>query len=173
MSVLQHLTDYIANTTALLAPLTLPLASIAPLSDLIDHVTTTQVHPTYFPFLRFGAIHAARVSLVWAGMTKNRKTKVPVLQDLFGYLVLCCRFAVLAIDVADFRGRRDDCIAPAVTATVMACRSYAMADISYNLSPSHPDWNLKLYGLNNPDIDKSPGSLYRRCNSRNNNHRSP
>lgn len=93
MTILEELTSYISNTTSTLAPLTLPLGPVGPLSRLIDHVTTTPVHSAYYPFLRFGAIHATRLTLVWAGMTKGRKTPVPVLQDLFGYLVLACELA--------------------------------------------------------------------------------
>ena len=89
-ALLEGLTAYISNTTSTLAPLTLPLAPITPLTAFIDHVTTAHVHPTYFPFLRFGAIHAARLSLVWAGMTQSRKRPVTLLQDFFGYLVLAC-----------------------------------------------------------------------------------
>ena len=89
-ALLEGLTAYISNTSSTLAPLTLPLAPITPLTAFIDHVTTAHVHPTYFPFLRFGAIHAARVSLVWAGMTQSRKRPVTLLQDFFGYLVLAC-----------------------------------------------------------------------------------
>jgi hypothetical protein len=92
MTVLHDLTAYIANTTSTLAPINLPLAPVVPLSHFIDHITSTPVHPTYFPFLRFGAVHATRLTLVWAGMTKSRKKPVTVLQDLFGYLVLACAF---------------------------------------------------------------------------------
>lgn len=90
MSLLEGLTAYIANTTSTLAPLTLPLAPVLPLTKFLDHVTSSPVHSTYYPFLRFGAIHASRLTLVWAGMTKGRKKDVPIFQDLFGYLVLAC-----------------------------------------------------------------------------------
>jgi len=60
-------------------------------SDLIEHVNITPLHSTLFPYMRFPVIHAARVTLVWAGVTKGRK-KVPLLQDMFGYLVLACTF---------------------------------------------------------------------------------
>ncbi|KAK1921531.1 hypothetical protein DB88DRAFT_67105 [Papiliotrema laurentii] len=89
MTVLQDITAYIANTTTTLSPINLPLAPVTPLSQLLHHVTTTHVHPVYYPFLRFGAIHAARVTLVWAALTRGRKRTVPFFQDLFGYLVMC------------------------------------------------------------------------------------
>jgi hypothetical protein len=90
MTVLQDITAYIANTTTTLSPINLPLAPVTPLSQLLHHVTTTHVHPVYYPFLRFGAIHAARVTLVWAALTRGRKRTVPFFQDLFGYLVVAC-----------------------------------------------------------------------------------
>ena len=96
---LQHLTEYIANQTSTLSPITLPplslilpLAPISPIARLIQHVTTTPVHSTYYPYLRFGAIHAARVSIIWAGMTKGRKEKVGLVRDMIGYLTLACEF---------------------------------------------------------------------------------
>lgn len=67
-----------------------PLQPIAAVSAFLDNITTTPLHTTLFPYLRFPVMHAARVTLVWAGMTKARKD-VPVLQDLFGYLVLACK----------------------------------------------------------------------------------
>ncbi|WVQ83373.1 hypothetical protein IAT38_005514 [Cryptococcus sp. DSM 104549] len=92
MSTLEKLTELIADQTSRLAPITLtvpsPSTSILQLSQFVHHVTTTPIHPVYLPYLRFGAIHAARVTTVWAVMTKGRKGKVGVLQDLFGYLVL-------------------------------------------------------------------------------------
>ena len=132
MALLERLTEYIANQTSNLAPLTLPipqslsalsfdniqsllispksllsspssfLASsqlllTSPLSrtphivSFVRHITSTPVHETYYPFLRFGAIHASRVALVWAGLTKGGdRRNVGSLQDLFGYLTAAC-----------------------------------------------------------------------------------
>lgn len=73
---------------------TLPLAGIQPLSTFVNHLTTTPVHPSFYPYVRVGALHAARVATIWAGMTAahraGRAKKVGVAGDLFGYLVLCC-----------------------------------------------------------------------------------
>ncbi|ODN82246.1 hypothetical protein L202_02531 [Cryptococcus amylolentus CBS 6039] len=92
MALLAHLTDIVTEQASRLAPLTLiapsPSASILQLSDFVHHLTTTPIHPVYFPYLRFGAIHAARVTTVWAAQTKGRKGRVGTLQDLFGYLVM-------------------------------------------------------------------------------------
>ncbi|KAK8847366.1 hypothetical protein IAR55_005223 [Kwoniella newhampshirensis] len=92
MSLFEQLTELIAQQTSRLAPLTLtvpnPTTSIFQVSKLIDHLTTTPVHQVYLPYLRFGALHAVRVTTVWAGMIKGRKGKVGLLQDLFGYLVM-------------------------------------------------------------------------------------
>ncbi|ORX38863.1 hypothetical protein BD324DRAFT_569248, partial [Kockovaella imperatae] len=59
------------------------------ISRLVHHITTEPVHPIYYPFLRFGALHASRTCLVWAAATKTggSRRKVGRLQDLFGYLV--------------------------------------------------------------------------------------
>lgn len=94
MSLIEQLTGYISNQTSPLSPITLPplpVASIQPLSWLIEHLTSTPVHPTYYPFARFGVIHAARVATVWADSTKGKdRRKVGVLQDLVGFLVMSC-----------------------------------------------------------------------------------
>ncbi|WVQ76074.1 hypothetical protein IAR50_005711 [Cryptococcus sp. DSM 104548] len=92
MALLSHVTDVVAEQASRLAPLTLtapsPSTSILQLSDFVHHLTTTPIHPVYAPYLRFGAIHAARVTTVWAAQTRGRKGRVGVLQDLFGYLVM-------------------------------------------------------------------------------------
>ncbi|WVO16502.1 hypothetical protein L204_104179 [Cryptococcus depauperatus] len=67
---------------------TIPSAQIIQLSAFIHHLATTPIHPVYFPYLRLSAIHAARVTIVWAGVTRGRKQKVGRLQDLAGYLVM-------------------------------------------------------------------------------------
>lgn len=67
-----------------------PLAPIHPIKDLLAHLTSTPLHSVYFPFLRFGCLHAARAAFGWAAMTKARKETPGVLQDLLGYLTLSC-----------------------------------------------------------------------------------
>ena len=103
----QQWAEYVSNTTATvlsLQPVTLPLSSfaafsslsslstypLAPLEQLIAHLSSTPVHATYYPLLRFGVLHASRLALVWAKLTKGREGKVSYLQDLTGYLCLCC-----------------------------------------------------------------------------------
>ncbi|WWC86973.1 uncharacterized protein L201_001854 [Kwoniella dendrophila CBS 6074] len=89
MSIIQQLTDSISAQISTLAPITLsvPTTPIFQLSKFIHHITNTPVHPVYFPYLRFGVIHAVRVTTVWAGLTKAKRGGGR-LQDLFGYLVL-------------------------------------------------------------------------------------
>ena len=92
-SIFSFLTSRVADQTSILSPLTLPLpgANIRPIAAFLDHVTSTPVHEVYFPILRFGAIHAARVTIAWAGMTMGKDRKgVGRLGDLFGYLTLAC-----------------------------------------------------------------------------------
>ena len=80
---------------------------IQSITSLVDHLTTTTVHP-WFPYGKFAVLHAVRVSVVWASLTRGRKTrrgdigregrdagKVGVLGDLFGYLVMCCESLLL------------------------------------------------------------------------------
>ncbi|WVF69961.1 hypothetical protein IAT40_004746 [Kwoniella sp. CBS 6097] len=92
MALIESLTGKLSDTLAQLAPITLsvPTSPIFQVSKFVHHVTTTPIHPVYLPYLRFGVIHAARVTTVWAALTKARKNnkKVGVLQDLFGYLTM-------------------------------------------------------------------------------------
>ncbi|KAK6903797.1 hypothetical protein I203_107303 [Kwoniella mangroviensis CBS 8507] len=83
------LVDQLVGTISTLAPITLsvPTTPIFQVSRFIHHVTTTPIHPVYFPYLRFGVIHAVRVTTVWAGLKKGKK-RGGRLQDLFGYLAL-------------------------------------------------------------------------------------
>ncbi|WVQ69193.1 uncharacterized protein L199_007409 [Kwoniella botswanensis] len=83
------LIDQLVETVSTLAPITLsvPTTPIFQVSRFIHHVTTTPIHPVYFPYLRFGVIHAVRVTTVWAGLKKGKK-RGGRLQDLFGYLAL-------------------------------------------------------------------------------------
>lgn len=75
--------------------MSLPLAPVQPLSTLVSHLVTAPVFPG-LPIARFGALHAARVAIVWAGMTKAKRAarskKVGLMGDLFGYLTMCCKF---------------------------------------------------------------------------------
>jgi len=92
-TLLTSFTSRIANQTSLYSTLTLPLplAPIHPLSALLEHITSKPVHEVYFPFLRFGAIHAVRTTTMWAAMTRGKdRGGVSRLQDLFGYLTLAC-----------------------------------------------------------------------------------
>ena len=98
--ILTHLTQYVANQTSSLAPITLNLPSIPvhSVATFISHITSHPVHPTYFPFLRFATIHAARVTTVWAGMIGGKDRRgVSVLQDLVGYLTMACKCPVLPL----------------------------------------------------------------------------
>ncbi|WVQ98002.1 hypothetical protein IAU59_005122 [Kwoniella sp. CBS 9459] len=92
MALLESLTDRLSDTLSQLAPITLsvPTSPIFQISRFLHHVTTTPVHPVYLPYLRFGVMHAARVTTVWAALVKGRKDqhKVSLLQDLFGYLTM-------------------------------------------------------------------------------------
>ena len=85
----------LSSSSSLLASpqlfLTSPLSRTPHIASFVRHITSTPVHETYYPFLRFGAIHASRVALVWAGLTKNEGTRdVGRLQDLFGFLTAAC-----------------------------------------------------------------------------------
>ncbi|WWC59310.1 uncharacterized protein I303_101861 [Kwoniella dejecticola CBS 10117] len=93
MSLIQQLTDTLSTQISQLAPITLdvPTSPVLQVSQFIHHVTTTPIHPVYFPYLRFGVIHAVRVTTVWASLTKGKKRDGDGngrLADLFGYLVL-------------------------------------------------------------------------------------
>ena len=99
MSLPRLLVDRVINATGPLAPLplTLPLSPrlftpVGLVSKLVAHLTSTPVHTQYFPFLRFAAIHAARVATVLASLTRGRKpgSNVGVLQDLVTYLTMAC-----------------------------------------------------------------------------------
>jgi hypothetical protein len=68
----------------------LPQAPLELTSQLLSHLTTTRVHDTYFPYARFATLHAIRVSIIWASLTRGRTGSVSYLYDLFGYLVLAC-----------------------------------------------------------------------------------
>ena len=92
-SLITSLTERVANQTSTLTSLTLtlPLNPVLPIAALVEHITAKPVHELYFPFLRFGVIHAARVSTVWAGLIRGQDRRgVSVLQDLVGYLTLAC-----------------------------------------------------------------------------------
>lgn len=68
-----------------------PVSSIV---ALLEHLTTQVVHETYVPFLRLPVLHAVRVTVAWASLTRGRRGRergVGVLQDMFGYLVLACK----------------------------------------------------------------------------------
>jgi hypothetical protein len=75
--------------------LQLPSTLLDLTSSLVHHLTTTPVHDTYFPYARFTTLHAIRVSIVWASLTRSRRGKVGYLQDLFGYLVIACKLFTL------------------------------------------------------------------------------
>ncbi|BEI81087.1 hypothetical protein CcaverHIS002_0202470 [Cutaneotrichosporon cavernicola] len=79
----------IAQQTRYLAPWTaLPLASASiAVADMLQNLTGHTVHDVYFPFVRFSVLHAMRVSLAWAAMTRGRKS-VGLFADLFGFLVI-------------------------------------------------------------------------------------
>ncbi|OWZ33083.1 peptidyl-prolyl cis-trans isomerase-like 2 [Cryptococcus neoformans AD1-83a] len=61
-------------------------------SDCVGSLLASPVHPALFPLPRFAVLHAVRVTLVWATLTKNtRRHKQHAggrMQDLFGYLVM-------------------------------------------------------------------------------------
>lgn len=89
MSLLQRIA---AATLPLETSLEAPLAAVPAVQALVRHLQTTPVHPVYVPFARFGALHALRVGLAWAQMTKGRG-EVGVLADLLGFLVVACELA--------------------------------------------------------------------------------
>jgi hypothetical protein len=76
-----------------------PLAPVLPLEHLLHHLTTAKVHDTYFPFIRFGCMHAARVAAAWAILTRSR-ARVGVLQDLVGFLTVACECMCVRKDEA-------------------------------------------------------------------------
>lgn len=82
----------VAQQTRYLAPWTaLPFASASlRVAELLSHLTSEQVHRVYFPFVRFSVLHAVRVAIAWAAMTRGRRGQVGVLADLFGFLVIAC-----------------------------------------------------------------------------------
>ncbi|OWZ60672.1 hypothetical protein AYX15_07033 [Cryptococcus neoformans] len=69
-----------------------PLSPLSPLTTQISSLVASPVHPALFPLPRFAVLHAVRVALVWATLTKNtRRHKQHAggrMQDLFGYLVM-------------------------------------------------------------------------------------
>ncbi|WWC67893.1 uncharacterized protein I206_101811 [Kwoniella pini CBS 10737] len=95
MSLIERLTDILSIQISQYAPINLnvPTTPILQISKFIHHVTTTPIHPIYFPYLRFGVLHAIRVTTVWANLTKGKNQNGSEsgsgrLVDLFGYLVL-------------------------------------------------------------------------------------
>lgn len=97
MEHVDKLIERIAEATSQLAPLSqlsagMPLAPVQPLQSLIQHLQSTNVHDVYFPFVRFAALHAARVATAWAAMTHTRGGNPGVLQDLFGFLTVSCEY---------------------------------------------------------------------------------
>lgn len=77
---------------------------IATIISVLEHLSTRTVHETYAPFLRLPFLHAIRVSMVWASLTRSSGRdgrKVGVLQDLFGYLVMACELLVLHYNHGD------------------------------------------------------------------------
>jgi hypothetical protein len=91
-SLIRRAADQLSGLTPTTLPLSLPIAPITPIAQLIAHLTSNPVHQTYFPYLRFGVLHAIRVTTVWAGLTKSRQGRVGVLHDLFGYLTMACEW---------------------------------------------------------------------------------
>lgn len=82
----------VAQQTRYLVPWTaLPFAAASlRIAELLHHLTSQTVHDVYFPFVRFSVLHAVRVSIAWAAMTRGRRGQVSVLADLFGFLVIAC-----------------------------------------------------------------------------------
>ncbi|WRT64822.1 uncharacterized protein IL334_001758 [Kwoniella shivajii] len=88
MSVIDKVVQTLSDQISSLSPDTFsPTTPIFQVSKFVHHLTTTPIHPVYFPYLRFHVIHAIRVTTVWAILTKGKK-KGGRLQDLFGYLVM-------------------------------------------------------------------------------------
>ncbi|CAK9783117.1 hypothetical protein CC85DRAFT_284132 [Cutaneotrichosporon oleaginosum] len=79
----------VAEQTRFLVPWTaLPFASASlAVAGLLQNLTSQTVHDVYFPFVRFSVLHAVRVGIAWAAMTRGRKP-VSVSADLFGFLVI-------------------------------------------------------------------------------------
>jgi hypothetical protein len=72
----------------------LPTAALEQTSNLIQHLTTTPLHP-YLPYARFPVLHAVRVAVVWYALTRGKGRGRGYLQDLFGYLVMACTSLLL------------------------------------------------------------------------------
>ncbi len=81
----------VAKQTRNLVPWTaLPFATASvAVADVLQNLTSHTVHDVYFPFVRFSVLHAARVAIAWAAMTRGRKP-VGLFADLFGFLVIAC-----------------------------------------------------------------------------------
>lgn len=65
-----------------------PAAAVQQVASLVADLQARSVHDVYFPWARFGALHALRVSLGWAMATKGRRGRG--LKDLAGFLVMAC-----------------------------------------------------------------------------------
>jgi hypothetical protein len=62
-------------------------------STWVQSLLEQPLHPVYYPYSQFTVIHATRVALVWATLTKKRSSgrNVTFLHDLAGYLTMCCK----------------------------------------------------------------------------------
>lgn len=92
---LDVLIERIANASANLAPWTeLPVGGtpVEPIRSLLQHLTTSNVHDVYCPYIRFGAMQAARAAIGWATLTRGRES-VSAVQDMFGYFVVSCEWS--------------------------------------------------------------------------------
>jgi hypothetical protein len=82
-------------------------------SNLVQSLLEQPLHPVYYPYSQFTVIHATRVALVWASLTKKRSSgrNVTFLHDLVGYLTMCCESVSIwqgtCLDCADFRQGAD------------------------------------------------------------------
>lgn len=168
MSSLQGLLEqargHLSSISPVSSPLTLPLAPTAPISNLIAHLTSTPLHPTYFPYLRFGILHAIRVTTVWAGLTKARQERIGVLHDLFGYLTMACKSVPYQpwFWLTD-RGRRHYCFASSQSTAIMACPLDTLANLPHRLSPPSSDRHLAIHRRHMPyPALQHRNGLYRR-----------
>lgn len=92
--VIKNVRSFLSELSQLIA-IPRPMSPLSPLTTQISSLVASPVHPALFPLPRFAVLHAVRVALVWATLTKNtRRHKQHAggrMQDLFGYLVMGCK----------------------------------------------------------------------------------
>lgn len=99
----QRLCRVIKNVHIAVIAIPCLMSPLSPLTTQISSLLASPVHPALFPLPRFAVLHAVRVTLVWATLTKNtRRHKQHAggrMQDLFGYLVMGCKRIPLGVAI--------------------------------------------------------------------------